>query len=194
MWHRSGSPTFRSILHNWRVSEIQLFTAAWFDVNFYRAPGQLEVETTCSESILTMTISNQEGVEVGVFDMPNPNRYDILSISIFCKIPLSISISIFSRMAISISISISIFFKLSLSISISISIFSKFPYRYFYRYRYFPNVLINIFSISIFSIYYIDYIDNIGVDVSSIFKKKPIYRQSISIFHQKSMKKLKFRL
>ena len=67
--------------------------------------------------------------ELGVFDMPNPNRYDILSISIFCKIPLSISI--FSRMAISISISISIFFKLSLSISISI--FSKFPYRYFNR-------------------------------------------------------------
>ena len=88
-----------------------------------------------------------------VFDMPNPNRYDILSISIFCKIPfsISISISIFSRMAISISISISIFFKLSLSISISISIFSKFPYRYFYRYRYFPNFLIDIFSISIFS-------------------------------------------
>ena len=86
---------------------------------------------------------------LGVSDMPNPNRYDILSISIFCKIPLSISISIsiFSRMAISISISISIFFKLSLSISI----FSKFPYRYFYRYRYFPNFLIDIFSISIFS-------------------------------------------
>merc|ERR1711971_325643 len=28
------------------------------------APGQLEVETTCPESILTMTIRNQEGVEV----------------------------------------------------------------------------------------------------------------------------------
>ena len=82
---------------------------------------------------------------VGVFDMPNPNQYDILSI--FCKILLSISISIFLRMAISISI----FFKLSLSISISISIFSKFPYRYFYRYLYFPNFLIDIFSISIFS-------------------------------------------
>ena len=87
--------------------------------------------------------------EIGVFDMPNPNRYDILLLSIFCKIPLSISI--FSRMAISISISISIFFKLSLSISISISIFYKFPYRYFYRYRYFPNFLIDIFSILIFS-------------------------------------------
>ena len=82
-----------------------------------------------------------------VFDMANPYQYDILSISIFCKIPLLISI--FSRMAISISISI--FFELSLSISISISIFSKFPYQYFYRYRYFPNFLIDVFSISIFS-------------------------------------------
>ena len=87
------------------------------------------------------TLYNVYGIHLGVFDMPNSNRYDILSISIFCRIPLSISISIsiFSRMAISISI----FFKLSLLISI----FSKFPYRYFYRYRYFPNFLIDMFSI-----------------------------------------------
>ena len=52
---------------------------------------------------------------VGVFDMPNPNWYNILSISIFCQITLSISVSIFSRMAISI------FIKLSLSIILSIS-------------------------------------------------------------------------
>ena len=51
--------------------------------------------------------------EVGVFDMPNPYRYNILSISIFCKIPLSISI--FSRMVISISILI---FSKSVDISI----------------------------------------------------------------------------
>ena len=88
---------------------------------------------------------------IGVFDMPNPNRYDILSISIFCKILLSISIFLRMAISISISISISIFFKLSLSISISISIFSKFPYRYFYQYRYFPNFPIDIFLISIFS-------------------------------------------
>ena len=100
---------------------------------------------------------------LALFDMPNSNRYDILSISIFCKIPLSISISIsiysrksisisiFSRMTMSISISISIFFKLSLSISIPISIFSKFLYRYRYRYRYFQKLLIDILSISIFS-------------------------------------------
>ena len=50
---------------------------------------------------------------LALFDMPNLNRFDILSISIFCKIALSISISIsiFSNMTISISISISIFFK-----------------------------------------------------------------------------------
>ena len=48
-----------------------------------------------------------------LFDMPNPNRFDILSILIFSKISLSISISIsiFSRMSLSMSISISIFFK-----------------------------------------------------------------------------------
>ena len=66
-----------------------------------------------------------------LFDMPNLNRFDILSISIFCKIDLSISIAI--------------------------SIFPKSPYRYRYRYRYFWNCLIDIdididiynFSISI---------------------------------------------
>ena len=49
-------------------------------------------------------ISNRSALvsPLGVFDMPNPNRYDILSIPIFCKNPLSISI--FSRLAISISI------------------------------------------------------------------------------------------
>ena len=63
------------------------------------------------------------GVPVALFDMPNSNRFVILSISIF----------------------------------------SKKPYRYF--------VDINIFTK--------------GVDISSIFRKIPIYRQSISIFHKK---------
>ena len=57
-------------------------------------------------------------VEVALFDMPNSNRFDILSISIFSKIFLSISISIFFRFALSISISI--FSKMTISISISI--------------------------------------------------------------------------
>ena len=48
---------------------------------------------------------------LALFDMPNLNRFDILSILIFCKIALSISISIFSKITISILISISIFFK-----------------------------------------------------------------------------------
>ena len=85
---------------------------------------------------------------LGVFDMPNSNRFDILSISIFCKIALSISI--FSKITISISISISIFFRIALSISISISIFSTSPYRYRYRYRYFSKV--SIYRQSIFHI------------------------------------------
>merc|ERR1712117_654265 len=89
---------------------------------------------------------------LALFDMPNLNRFDILSISIFCKIALSISISIsiFSKITISISISISIFFRIALSISISISIFSTSPYRYRYRYRYFSKV--SIYRQSIFHI------------------------------------------
>ena len=72
---------------------------------------------------------------VALFDMPNSNRFDILSISIFSEISLSISIfskislSIFSRTALSISISI--FSRIALSISIfckihlSVSIFNR---------------------------------------------------------------------
>ena len=77
-------------------------------------------------------------VSLALFDMPNLNRFDILSISIFCKIALSISISIFSKTTISISISISIFLEL------------PYRYRYFpkspcrYRYRYFQLLHINI--------------------------------------------------
>ena len=57
---------------------------------------------------------------LALFDMPNLNRFDILSISIFCKIALLISISI------------SIFSKITISISISISIFFELPYQYRY--------------------------------------------------------------
>ena len=73
---------------------------------------------------------------VALFDMPNLNRFDILSISIFCKIALSISISIFSKITISISISISIFLELPYRYRY----FSELPYRY--RYRYFSKVSI----------------------------------------------------
>ena len=58
--------------------------------------------------------------QLALFDMPNLNRFDILSISIFSKIALSISISISIFSKITISISISIFSKITLSISISI--------------------------------------------------------------------------
>ena len=46
--------------------------------------------------------------KVALFVMPNSNQYDIISISIFCKIPLLIliEITIFSRKSISILISI----------------------------------------------------------------------------------------
>ena len=66
---------------------------------------------------------------VALFDMPNSNRFDILSISIFSEI--SLSISIFSEISLSIAIfskisfSISIFSRSALSISISISIFPE---------------------------------------------------------------------
>ena len=72
--------------------------------------------------------------------MPNLNRFDILSISIFCKIALSISI--FSKITISISISISIFLELPYRYRY----FSELPYRYRYRYRYFQLLHINIFQ------------------------------------------------
>ena len=104
---------------------------------------------------------------VALFDMPNLNRFVFLSISIFCKIALSISISIsiLSKITISISISISIFSKITLSISISISIFLELPYRYRYfselpyRYRYFQLLHIDIdININIFQ--KCRYIDN----------------------------------
>ena len=91
----------------------------------------------------------KEVVEVALFYMPNSNRFNILSISIFSEI--SLSISIFSK--ISLSISISIFSRTALAISIfsrialSISIFLEWPYRFRYRYQYFPNLPIYRLSI-----------------------------------------------
>ena len=81
---------------------------------------------------------------LALFDMRNLNRFDILSISIFCKIALSISISIsiFSKITISISISISIFLELPYRYRYRYRYFSELPYRYRYRYRYFSKVSI----------------------------------------------------
>ena len=79
---------------------------------------------------------------VALFDMPNLNRFNILSISIFCKIALSISISIFSK--ITISISISIFLELPYRYRYRYRYFSELPYRYRYRYRYFQLLHIDI--------------------------------------------------
>ena len=79
---------------------------------------------------------------VALFDMPNLNWFDILSISIFCKIALSISI--FSKITISISISISIFLELPYRYRYRYRYFSELPYRYRYRYRYFQLLHIDI--------------------------------------------------
>ena len=81
-------------------------------------------------------------------------------------VDIDIDIDIFQIVLIDIDTDIDIF-KILLSIFLSISIFSKNSYRYF--------VDIDILTIS--------------VDILSIFQKMPIYRQSISIFHQKSIKK-----
>ena len=91
-------------------------------------------------------------LRVALFDMPNLNRFDILSISIFCKIALSISISIsiFSKITISISISISIFLELPYRYRYRYRYFQIWPYRYRYRYRYFSKV--SIYRQSIFHI------------------------------------------
>ena len=92
--------------------------------------------------------------------MPNPYRYDRLSISIFCKIPLSILIYISISIYIFIDRDINTFknilnnieiFKngfdiviFKFSLSVSISIFSKFSYHYFYLYRNFQKIKTNI--------------------------------------------------
>ena len=84
--------------------------------------------TNCENTIFCykywLILSSVPEDHVALFDMPNSNWFDILSISIFSEISLSISISIFSKISLSISISISIFSKTSLSISILMSIFS----------------------------------------------------------------------
>ena len=90
---------------------------------------------------------------LALFDMPNLNRFDIFSISIFCKIALSISI--FSK--ITISISISIFLELPYRYRYRYRYFSELPYRYRYRYRYFQLLHIDI-DIDIFQ--KCRYIDN----------------------------------
>ena len=90
---------------------------------------------------LAMTIQDYG---LALFVMPNFNRFDILSISIFCKIALSISISIFSKITISISISISIFLELPYRYRYRYRYFSELPYRYRYRYRYFQLLHIDI--------------------------------------------------
>ena len=69
--------------------------------------------------ILQLYLSAQR--QIALFDMPNSNRFDILSISIFSEI--SLSILIFSKISYLLDIDI---FRMALSISISISIFSKF--------------------------------------------------------------------
>ena len=92
--------------------------------------------------------------QVALFDMPNLNRFDILSISIFSKIALSISISI------------SIFSKIT--ISISISIFLELPYRYRYDIDIFQNCPIDIdIDIDIFNF-------SISISISIFFKSVDI--------------------
>ena len=71
-----------------------------------------------SAKILITIITDIIFVIIALFDMPNSNRFDILSISIFSKI--SLPISIFFRMALSISILI--FFKFADISTIDINI------------------------------------------------------------------------
>ena len=103
--------------------------------------------------------------------MTSPVRYaKFESIQYFIDIDIlqnrlsDIDIDIFQIVLIDIDTDIDIF---KILLSIFLSIFSKNSYRYF--------VDIDILTIS--------------VDILSIFQKMPIYRQSISIFHQKSIKK-----
>ena len=81
---------------------------------------------------------------LALFHMPNLNQFDILSISIFCKIALSISLSISIFSKITMSISISIFLELPYRYRYRYQYFSELPYRYRYRYRYFQLLHIDI--------------------------------------------------
>ena len=83
--------------------------------------------------------------------------------------PLSISISIFSKMSLSISISISIFSKISLSILISISIFSKISLSISISISIFSRMSLSI-SISIFSKISL----SISISISIFFKSVDI--------------------
>ena len=107
---------------------------------------RLSLEITTFAGTLLGLVEVSGATPLALFDMPNLNRFDILSISIFCKIALSISISIsiFSKITISISISISIFLELPYRYRYRYRYFSELPYRYRYRYRYFQLLHIDI--------------------------------------------------
>ena len=74
-----------------------LVAGAWADCSTHL--HQLIV--TCAESKVAHLCrsTGRPELEVALFDMPNSNRFDILSISIFSEISLSISISIFSKIS-----------------------------------------------------------------------------------------------
>ena len=95
---RGHSPVFRDALNSSRFRPEQKLPTD-FLMNL------LMFVLTCNlfifESSFWLQIQGT-AIGMGVFDMPNPQRYNILSQSIFCKIPLSksISINIFSRMSL----------------------------------------------------------------------------------------------
>ena len=113
-------------------------------------PMKPQICGICMASSSTQSRSERD---LALFDMPNLNRFDVLSISIFCKI--AISISIFSK--ITISISISIFLELPYRYQYRYRYFSELPYRYRYRYFQLLHIDINI-DIDIFQ--KCRYIDN----------------------------------
>ena len=91
---------------------------------------------------------------IALFDMPNLNRFDILSISIFCKI--SLSILIFPKSPY------------------RYRYFPKSPYQYRYRYWYFWNCPIDIdIDIDIFNF-------SISISISIFFKSVDISTIDIS--------------
>ena len=112
--------------------------------------------------------------------MPNSYQYNILSISIFSKIPLLILI--FSRISfididipktghINNNIDIDIFQIVPINVDIDIDIFKLFLF------------VFSICSIFSYRCYVDDDIYKTSVDISSVFQKMLIYRQPLSIFH-----------
>ena len=131
--------------------------------------------------------------------MPNPYQYDRLSISIFCKIPLSILIYISISIYIFIDRDINTFKNILINIEIFKNgfdiVISNCPYRY--RYRYFQNfpitisIYIEIFKKSKLISHWLKCVRNIRQYLINLSKSADILTIAIDISWENHEKMLK---